>query len=432
MVDQPVSIAGYCGTVASAPVAGLVARRKAIPRPANPGKAGVRTASVAVGGLSRQALLLTPRPRGSFAQQAAEILEELRTALDLGRPRPRVTLQTVFLKRQQDRAQCETLLRNFYGGDCPVTAYVAQAPCNGAALALEAWAVSGPGVAVERFGPQALAVTCDDVRWIYCSGIEVARGRQGVYAGSLTGMASLSRALAQAGSSFEHVVRTWFYLGGITRKVGSTECYREFNRARADFYSDIPFGRGLLRKAAASTYPASTGIGMRGTGLAASCIAVETRRPDAFLVRLENPNQIPAFQYHERYSPRSPCFSRGVALVLGDQITTWISGTASILNSESQHPGDAAAQTHQTIDNIQKLLAPENFQSHDVSGAATSLRDLAKIRVYIKRPQDFDRCRAVCEERFGKVPVIYAVADVCRPELLVEIEGVAFSRRAAV
>jgi hypothetical protein len=53
---------------------------------------------------------------------------------------------------------------------------------------------------------------------------------------------------------------------------------------------------------------------------------------------------------------------------------------------------------------------------------------LAKIRVYLKRAEDLAKCRAVCERRLGPVPVIYAVADICRPELLVEIEGVAFTR----
>ena len=50
------------------------------------------------------------------------------------------------------------------------------------------------------------------------------------------------------------------------------------------------------------------------------------------------------------------------------------------------------------------------------------------MRVYIKNQEDYQKTRAVCEDRFGEVPTIYAVADVCRPELLVEIEGIAFSR----
>src|SRR5690606_25969625 len=89
---------------------------------------------------------------------------------------------------------------------------------------------------------------------------------------------------------------------------------------------------------------------------------------------------------------------------------------------------DVGSQTEQAIDNIQNLISRENFARHGVPGAGAHLRDLAKIRVYVKRPEDYAKCRAICERRFGPLPTIYAQADVCRSELLVEIEGVAFSR----
>jgi enamine deaminase RidA (YjgF/YER057c/UK114 family) len=65
-------------------------------------------------------------------------------------------------------------------------------------------------------------------------------------------------------------------------------------------------------------------------------------------------------------------------------------------------------------------------------GAGAGLEDLAKVRVYIKRKEDYEKCRAICDERLGGLPTIYAEADVCRPDLLVEIEGVAFSPLARV
>jgi len=111
-------------------------------------------------------------------------------------------------------------------------------------------------------------------------------------------------------------------------------------------------------------------------------------------------------------------------------VTTWVSGTASIVRSESRHLGDPEQQTTQTIDNIERLIAADNFAAHGLKGAGARLQDLAKIRVYLKRREDLAKCRAICERRFGSVPAVYAVADICRPELLVEIEGVAFSRLA--
>jgi enamine deaminase RidA (YjgF/YER057c/UK114 family) len=167
---------------------------------------------------------------------------------------------------------------------------------------------------------------------------------------------------------------------------------------------------------------------MSAASLLVSCVALETRRQDVLLLSLENPQQTPAYAYHAKYSSQSPKFSRATALLLGDYMTTWISGTASIVGSESCYPGDIEKQTQQTIDNIQRLISPDNFASSGVSGAGAGFQDLAKIRVYLKRPEDLAKCRAICTRRFGSVPAIYAVADVCRPELLVEIEGIAFSR----
>jgi enamine deaminase RidA (YjgF/YER057c/UK114 family) len=274
-----------------------------------------------------------------------------------------------------------------------------------------------------------MAVSYDSVRWIYCAGVKPSLQSGGTYERASTLFSQLGAALAQAGGRLEEVVRTWFYLGGITDPEAEGQRYFEFNRARSHAYRPVHFYRLLLKPGTTqAVFPVSTGIGMDGTGLMAGCAALQTRRSDARLVQLENPQQTPAYAYHPRYSVESPRFSRALALVLGKYVTTWISGTASIVNSESRYPGDIRRQTEQTIENIERLLTTDNFAMHGLPGVKTDLHDLAKIRVYLKRPEDFSACRAICERRFGSVPAIYAVADVCRPELLVEIEGVAFSK----
>jgi enamine deaminase RidA (YjgF/YER057c/UK114 family) len=386
---------------------------------------------VNLGDSARLSLMLTPRGGGSVGEQVGEILLTLQGALQ-NQPRPMtVTFQTLFLRDASDQPECERMLTSYYGGELPVTNYVLQPPCCGAAVTLEAWAIGGDSVRVERFGPHALAVAYDSIRWVYCGGFHPDAAGAGAYSQMTSLLERMRAALAGAATDFDHVVRAWFYLGGITEPEGATQRYMEMNRARADFYRDISFGRSLLEaEALHGIYPASTGIGMHGQGLVAGCVALQTRRKDATLVHLENPQQTPAYAYHSRYSPQSPRFSRGMALVLGDYVTTWISGTASIVNSESRHAGNIERQTEQTIDNIERLVAADTFVAHGLRGAGATLHDLAKIRVYLKRPEDFPQCKAVCERRFGRVPAIYAVADVCRPELLVEIEGVAFSRCA--
>ena len=375
--------------------------------------------------------MLTPEGRGPLEEQAQELLSDLRAVLaQQGEPVVVIT-QTAFLREASDRAECERIFNRHYGTTSPVTNFVLQPPCCGARLALEALAVRGASACVEHFGPHALAVEFDNVRWVYCAGVESANISRGSYPLTIEVLERLGAILSKAGTGFEHVVRTWFYLGSITRPEAQTQRYKELNRARTDFYHNVSFCRSLSEPMIPQgIYPASTGIGTAGMGLVASCLSVQTTRNDASLVTLENPQQTPAYAYPRRHSPKSPKFSRGIALVLGNRAITWVSGTASIVNSESLHGGDIRKQTEQAIDNIARLISHENFSFHGVSGLGATVRDLTKIRVYLKRQLDFATCKAICESRFGPVPAIYALADICRPELLVEIEGVAYSRNS--
>jgi enamine deaminase RidA (YjgF/YER057c/UK114 family) len=341
-----------------------------------------------------------------------------------------VTIQNVFLADAARQNECRQIFREHYGLGIPVTNFVVQAPCDGAALAIEAWAVSGASVRLKRYGAQTLAVSYDGMRWVYCGGIELVDTSQGAYQLSREGFRRMQQMLARAESGFEHIVRTWLYIGGITQAEGRTARYQELNRARGDFYEPICFGKALpVQNGTHNIYPASTGIGTSGSGIVMSCMALETQRKDICLVPLENPLQTRAYAYSARYSPHSPKFSRGMALATAKYVTTWISGTASIVNSETVHAEDIEAQTEQTIENIERLVSAENFRAHGLSGAGATLNDLAKVRIYLKHARDLAKCRRICERRLGGVPSIYVTADVCRPDLLVEIEGVAFSKR---
>ena len=194
-----------------------------------------------------------PAQPGHFPEQTQELLAALVGLLE-AQPRPmQVTQQTVFLRQAGDQAECERLFAAFYGSRPPVTTFVPQPPCCGAALAVEAWAIGGEGVRIEHFGSRALAVSYDGVRWVYCAGLQPAPGLRGVYAQTLDVLGQMKQALGKADSAFQHVVRTWLYLGGITELEGGLQRYQELNRARTDFYEPIRFGVAGRRNRAPST-----------------------------------------------------------------------------------------------------------------------------------------------------------------------------------
>ena len=440
-----------------------------------------RHAVVELGNMARLAVMIEPGLRGSFRRQAEELIAQLMCIVRLHRMTLTATTMMVFLRDGADEAECRNVLGAWFGDAMPVTTFVVQPPCGGGALAIELWALSGPGVKVERLGPELIAVESDGIRWIYCGGIRGEASASDPYSESATAFQRMQHQLATAGICFDQVVRTWIYVNQITTGENGRQRYQEMNRARTDFFREIPFGRrnrampaganlplsstgrGIegegwsgqktLQELSGSSfppltpalsplrgegddartlasnpiYPASTGIGTSGANIAMACMALNSKRPDVFILPLENPQQTPACAYQATYSPQSPKFSRAMAVVQGHFITTLVSGTASIVDAKTVHIGDIARQTEQTIDNIEKLIAPENFARHGLSGGGATLRDIAKLRVYVKRQNDYEICREVVERRLPRVPAIYLHADVCRPDLLVEIEAVAFS-----
>lgn len=379
-------------------------------------------------GVKRLALMVNPEEGGDIHDQAWEVVSTIRAILRQQSEPMAVTTQTVFVGDSAHVPVVRKLFEAYYGERMPLTIFVVQPPCDGKALAVEAWAISTRTTKVEFISPRLVTASHDGIRWIHASGGSLEQGRSS-YDQAMAAFEGMRAALEQAGATFQDVVRTWLYQGCITEMEGDTERYRELNRARTDFFQDVPFYERALTSGrnGHAIYPASTGIGTLEHGLVTTCMALQTERSDVRLLPLENPLQTSSFDYPKCYSLKSPKFARAMALRFGDHVTTWISGTASIVNSETVHPGDVGKQTEQTLTNIERLIDAENFSRLGWPDAGATLGDLAKIRVYVKRPEDYLTCREVCERRLGRIPAIYAVADVCRPDLLVEIEGVAFS-----
>jgi enamine deaminase RidA (YjgF/YER057c/UK114 family) len=373
-----------------------------------------------------------PRRGTTLAEQADDALRIIETVNSVHGANGTIVHQSVFVPDPAMIDECRRIIREFYGKDLPATSYIAQPPCDGKLIAIEAIGLGtgGGGVTIERIGEQLVIARHNGMAWTYAALVAPRAGAGRAYEQGIGAFRQLQQLLGGVDMRLDHVVRTWIYQGGIVADEGATQRYKELNRARTDAYDGVPFLRGRLPKGhPTDVYPASTGIGTEGLGLELSAIALATDRPDVLAVPLENPRQTAAYRYNARYSPQSPKFSRAMAVTCGPYAVTFISGTASITDSETRHAGDAAAQTRETLDNIAALISEENLARHGLPGLGSTLDGIGLARVYIKRKDDYARVRAVCAERLGELPTVYAVADVCRPDLLVEIEGMALSRK---
>jgi enamine deaminase RidA (YjgF/YER057c/UK114 family) len=395
-------------------------------------KEGIGYSVVELDGVRHIFAAAAPAGGGDLAEQARDALGTIEQLIREEGTRGSIVHQAVFLRDIGQRDACRAIMREFYGGQQPATTYIPQAPCCGKLLEIEALGVGrrADDVRIERFSEQLVVVRHGGVAWVHLADVRAGTAAPGVYDRSLEALRQAQGQLEAHGFAFQQLVRTWLYLGDIVGLEGDTQRYQELNRARSDFYRGPRFGNchvpsGFNRP----VYPASTGIGSGGRDVIMSGIAMASDRKDVVLMPLENPLQTSAFDYAAQYGPTSPKFARAMVVAAGEFACIFISGTASITGSETRHAGDVEGQTWQTLDNIAALISEENLCRHRLPGFGATLDDLALVRVYVKRPQDFPTARQVCNVRLGELPAVYAIADVCRDDLLVEIEGVAFSRR---
>lgn len=204
-----------------------------------------------------------------------------------------------------------------------------------------------------------------------------------------------------AASEFPYLLRVWHYLPCINDGSGDRELYRRFCVGRARAFDEQPCPADRL--------PAGTAIGTRdGNTLLIYFIA--TRTPGR---QMENPRQVSAFDYPREYSPRRPLFSRAVVWADDRGAQLLISGTASIVGHASRHVNDLDAQLDEVWCNLESL--------RQTAGATHPIA----LRIYVRNDTDYPAIRAFLAERLDpEVATVYLLADICRAELLVEIEGV--------
>ncbi|WP_347838326.1 hypothetical protein [uncultured Draconibacterium sp.] len=212
------------------------------------------------------------------------------------------------------------------------------------------------------------------------------------------------------------IVRQWNYIEDILGYDEEEQRYQAFNDVRSDAYGEAFDQEG---------YPAATGIGMNHGGVLVEFVAVKSK--ETVTRAIDNPEQVSAHHYSNEVlvgtacqSKTTPKFERARYFRYRNRKMIFISGTASIIGEHTVGIGDATKQTEITIDNMERLYADQVLKTLP---DALSRPQFGHARVYVKNRKDYAAIRKVVKGTFGNLQVVYIVADICRPDLLVEIEG---------
>jgi chorismate lyase/3-hydroxybenzoate synthase len=242
----------------------------------------------------------------------------------------------------------------------------------------------------------------------FASGGDYLAGRVEIDEREAGGLVAAARAAYAAISDFtrrsghRHLLRMYNYFSAINDGAGDAQRYKLFCSGRAAGF------QSLMNP----TWPAATAIGRQDQSplLQVYWLAGnEAGRP------LENPRQMSAFLYPRQYGPAAPTFSRAMQ-VRGGML---VSGTASVLGHASHHADDLPAQLAEVLRNLASLR-----QAGGVTALAGSGRS-SLLKIYLR---DATHAGFVASQLREQLPtqtgILVLGADICRSELLVEIDAV--------
>lgn len=321
------------------------------------------------------------------------------------------------------------IVQKYFGDEQPLISYVAQ-PTASQGLAMEIHEVELtaqdkvsylnyqhiPYIIIEREGCKRL----------FLSGVmgDVVHQRIGEQADYI--FTRIGELLQTEQMPLQNIVRQWNYIEKITAydEVGHQH-YQDFNDARSSFYQQVEWTTG---------YPAATGIGTQWGGVMIDMDALLCKDNTVQVSKVDNSLQVAAHAYSKQLllgetlteHKTTPKFERAKAIWKHDHGFVYISGTAAIRGEQSLQGVGIKEQTRITMENIEHLVSAGNLQQSGVP--VTQNAELINFRVYVKHRKDMEQAREVVQTRYPDLPAIYTLTDVCRSELLVEIEGMGLLR----
>jgi enamine deaminase RidA (YjgF/YER057c/UK114 family) len=265
-------------------------------------------------------------------------------------------------------------------------------------------------------------VDSDEESLLFVEGIAASDFAESVSSQSEEVFARLDGVLSANGFEVDDIVRQWNYIGNIVACRDGKQNYQEFNDARTIYYNKGVWSNG---------YPAATGIGASFEGVVVGCIAFKNNHRKA-VYPIDNPLQVAAHIYSKdvlidnaaNAVKSTPKFERAKLIETAQGACCFVSGTAAIRGEESVDAHSARLQTIKTIENIEYLVSKENLERF---GCKPYELKCVQLQVFIKHKEDYEVVREEVKKAYPHLSVLYSLADVCRSELLVEIEGILIS-----
>lgn len=220
----------------------------------------------------------------------------------------------------------------------------------------------------------------------------------------------LYREIFQA-SAGRHLARMWNYIPAIN-DAGPTglENYRAFCVGRSRAFEQQ---HGAAFK---FLVPAASAVGCSSPAVAVVFAACKTQPR-----HVENPAQVPAYDYPREYGPRAPSFARATVVPGAGDTTVFISGTAAIRGHATVATDGIAGQLDCTLENLREISGACGLGSPLDRGGSSSRH----FNIYVRRAADQPLVAETLGERLfcAGDRVSYLQADICRKPLLVEIEA---------
>ena len=319
---------------------------------------------------------------------------------------------------------CQSVIDSF-GSKCPAISVTAHTPESPWKVAVEALSVKGDiqNILTKNLDRTPYVVIATEYgKEVWGAGLCSDHWPDNTRKSACDAFDTILAILEKENMSMNNIVRQWNYIGNILQIRNGFQNYQTFNEVRNEYYHKYRTIAG---------YPAATGIGMMHGGVILDFLAIESDK-SLKLKPVENPNQVNAYEYDQKVLKglrtrgqsikHAPQFERALMIINSKAPHLFISGTASIIGQKTIGKGDVKEQTIVTIENIKKLTESDRI-SQMTGNSFGSGGKFSLIRVYVKSSKDFEEVKSICEEHYPGVPAIYIEADICRDDLLVEIEG---------